>query len=415
VRDLHACLKHYDLRVPEFASPRVAVSTRTGRLASMDDFWASGAGLLVLETTMHNFNQNLYDEYVRGHPDCVLCWMRAIVATFTTTSGRDWTQKFIRYNSGTYNNEYVVLDTKKWEAGKPLAPDLVWMLEQMPGTIVRADVTEVLANKTYLESINAPQFELIWNVSDAARAQDEEPEKAGFYSFDGQIRETLIRRDAPRLATYEAFQDFMQYNDYLNDPDQVIPGTNPPQREPAQGILSRYDLRPPNGTDWGARRHFGGLDVKSLRVSTWLANHAWDAKLGMAANLSRGIPPFNFSDWPMISHKGIAEIPVYDWTVFSPGDMCAVITNAGDDGACLQVPGCGFCTATQECMSGSKDGPDGYFGKTCEVGWEFNVPLEKWVLGIVIALSVTIFLFIVSVYAVHFYRRYKSLTKFETI
>jgi hypothetical protein len=43
------------------------------------------------------------------------------------------------------------------------------------------------------------------------------------------------------------------------------------------------------------------------------------------------IPPFNFSDWPAVSHNGIREIPVDEWMVFEPGGKCAIAVEAGDE------------------------------------------------------------------------------------
>jgi hypothetical protein len=141
----------------------------------------------------------------------------------------------------------------------------------------------------------------------------------------------------------------MRYNDYLHDPLMVIPNTT--QREPAQWILARYDLRPPNGTNWGARRHFGGLDAKTVSVNAWLANHSWDARLSPTENATRGIPPFNFADWPAIGHRGLPAVWAFGWTEFPPGDLCTAIGREKED-ECIDVAGCGFCVSSQTCMGG---------------------------------------------------------------
>jgi hypothetical protein len=191
-----------------------------------------------------------------------------------TGDGQSWTEQFARKNSGTYNNEYVVVDTKKWVAGQPVQRDLVWMIEQMPGFTKSRDVSEEFARKTYFEGISTPRFPEIWNLSDYPGEMMRFPEKADFWSFDGQIREKLIVRDAPTIGTDERFKEFMQYNDYLHADLMIIPGTVPPQREPAQGMLAKYDLRPENGTICGMPQHFGGMDVKGLLVSTRVNDRA---------------------------------------------------------------------------------------------------------------------------------------------
>jgi hypothetical protein len=412
-RDLHAYLKEYAFNVPEFKAKRVSVSTRTGRLGSMDDWWTNDLGLLVFETTLHQFNQTLYKEKLT--PKSVLCWIRAYHAMLATDRGKSWTEHFAVENSGTYNNEYLILDTKLWNASHPAPANLLWMIEQMPGTTVSEDVTRNLTQKGYFESINTPQFPLIFNLADYPGQQKREPLRAGFFSMTDQIREKLIVRDAPHLNTYTAFQDFMRYNDYKHDPLMIIPNTT--QAEPAQGILSRYDLRPPNGTNWGARRHFGGLDAKTASVNTWLKNHSWDARLSPTSNKTRGIAPFNFSDWPAISHHGIPAFWDFGWTEFPPGDLCARIGKK-TEGGCIDVKGCGFCISTQKCLSGTADGPAKYFGTECEVGWTYkNVP-GRWVLPTVICVSVAVIVFVIVAVAIHAYRaskRRELLGQFDSI
>jgi len=45
-----------------------------------------------------------------------------------------WVTYFGDENSGTYNNQYLIVDYKLFEAGaKALKPGLFWVLEQYPG------------------------------------------------------------------------------------------------------------------------------------------------------------------------------------------------------------------------------------------------------------------------------------------
>ena len=77
----------------------------------------SGSGLVMLQTTINCLNNTLYDGVTSSS---LLAWQRVRVANQLSKSGPEWATNSMRYNSGTYNNQYMVIDTKLWEAGKPL-------------------------------------------------------------------------------------------------------------------------------------------------------------------------------------------------------------------------------------------------------------------------------------------------------
>ena len=46
----------------------------------------------------------------------------------------------MRENSGTHNNEWIVTDYNKFQAGQELQPDTVWMVDQMVNYSHRYDM-----------------------------------------------------------------------------------------------------------------------------------------------------------------------------------------------------------------------------------------------------------------------------------
>lgn len=46
------------------------------------------------------------------------------------SSGREWAEIIAYNNSGTYNNQYMVIDLKLFSPGQELQPDLLWVIEQ---------------------------------------------------------------------------------------------------------------------------------------------------------------------------------------------------------------------------------------------------------------------------------------------
>ncbi|KAH0793861.1 Laminin A family protein [Histomonas meleagridis] len=400
--ELHAYLKDYNLNIPEFKAHHVTVSTRTGHLASLDDFWTTDQGLLIMETTMHNFNNTLYDLYVK--PESVLCWLRSYYATFVTDNGEDWTKEFIKENSGTYNNQYLVLDTKlfvKNSTSPEHKPGLLWAIEQLPGFYESQDITEQLYKEGYFGSVNAPFFESVFNLADYPGQQQREPIKKDFWSYWEQPRYKIIARDAPKINDYTSFQEFMRYNDYKNDPLLLINGIP----EPAQGILSRYDLRPENGTTYGARNCFGGLDTKSARLSWFMENQTWDAILSPEYKYN---PPFSFLDWPDVTRKGLKDTFKHDWIEFAPNDYCAIYGGNNDKETCKSIPGCGFCFKNKKCMRGEKDGPQESMGYKCSSGWIYKTEAPSYATPMVASISVIVVLFVGAIYVAAYLKYRKS-------
>ncbi|KAH0796052.1 Laminin A family protein [Histomonas meleagridis] len=398
--DLHAYLKDYNLNIPEFKAHHVTVSTRTGHLPSVDDFWTTDQGLLIMETTMHNFNNTLYELYVK--PQSVLTWLRSYYATFVTDNGEDWTKEFIKENSGTYNNQYIVLDTKLFvkNSTKHERPkNLLWVLEQLPGFYESADLTDLLYNTSYFGSVNSPIFESVFNLADYPGEQQREPKKKDFWSYWDQPRYKIIERDVPKITGYNDFQEFMRYNDYLHDPLLLIDGIP----EPAQGILSRYDLRPENGTSYGAKNCFGGLDTKAARLSWFLENQTWDAILSPEYKYNA---PFSFLDWPDVTRKGLKDTYKHDWITFRPKDYCEIY-GGNDKESCKSVPGCGFCFKNKKCMRGEKDGPQESMGYKCSSGWIYETVTPAYATPMVASISVIVVVFVGAIY-VSAYLKYRK-------
>lgn len=398
--DLHAYLKDYNLNVPEFKAHHVTVSTRTGHLPSVDDFWTADTGLLVLETTLHNFNNTLYDLYVK--PESVLTWIRSYYATFVSDNGMEWTEEFIKENSGTYNNEYIVLDSKKFEKGQPPKSDFLWMIEQLPGHYRSQDITEVLKKQTYFGSVNTPWFTDIFNLADYPGQQVREPAKKDFWSYYNQPRYKIIERDAPNIKNYEEFKTFMRYNNYTTDPLLLINGIP----EPAQGILSRYDLRPASGTSYGARNCFGGLDTKTAKLSQFTVDQKWDAILSPEYKFN---PPFSFSDWPDVLHEGLENTWQHDWIEFQPLDYCTI--QGKDKKGCLAIPGCGWCYSKPGiCLSGNKTGPSASMGYECSEAWKTKTENPSYAVPMVVTSCIIVLIFSIIIYvSAYIYKKKQNI------
>lgn len=197
--------------------------------------------LLIQETTIGNDNPEL-EKYITPE-GTVLEWIRNMVANRLASTGEQWVSYFRRHNSGTYNNQWMVVDNKRFVPGTPPGAGTLWVLEQLPGVVEAQDVTEILVRDSYWASYNIPYFSNIFNLSGFARLE----EKYGdFFSYTRNARARLFRRDQGSVVDVPSLQRLMRYNDYQHDPLSHCDCSPPFSAELA--IAARGDLNAANGS-----------------------------------------------------------------------------------------------------------------------------------------------------------------------
>ncbi|XP_004690760.1 PREDICTED: putative phospholipase B-like 2 [Condylura cristata] len=303
---------------PQEASPlmpgnEVVFSSYPGTIFSCDDFYILGSRLVTLETTIGNRNSALW-KYVQPR-DCVLEWVRNVVANRLASDGASWADIFKNFNSGTYNNQWMIVDYKAFVPGKPSpGSKVLTVLEQLPGMVVVADKTSELYQKTYWASYNIPSFESVFNASGlqalVARFGD-------WFSYDGSPRAQIFRRNHSMVHDMESMLQLLRYNDFLHDPLSLCKDCTP-QPNGENAISARSDLNPANGSypfQALRQRSHGGIDTKvtSMALSKVMgllavSGPTWDQ-----------LPPFQWSTSPFSSqlHMGQPDLwkfsPIRVW------------------------------------------------------------------------------------------------------
>ena len=138
--------KRYLFRFENISSNvnHMAFSSYPGYLESLDDFYIMNNGLAMLQTTNSIPNVTVYDKVT---PYALYAWQRVRIANqLSYGSPQQWYDYLKQYNSGTYNNQYMVLKYSDIKAGVPLqdTSDVLWVIEQMPGKVSGSDMTQVL-------------------------------------------------------------------------------------------------------------------------------------------------------------------------------------------------------------------------------------------------------------------------------
>ena len=261
--------KRYDLGFGHGArATSVAFSSYPGFLYSGDDFYLlAHSKMAVQETTIGNSNVTRAAEFIRP-TGTVFDWIRNVVANRLAVDGASWSELFARYNSGTYNNQFMVVDYKAFDQGTgTVKPGALWVLEQIPGLVESHDMTRVLARAGYWQSSNEPAFKRVFEQSNNTASVDR---FGPWFSHDGSPRARIFARDAPKVRTLADMQRLMRYNNFTRDPLSQCKATAfgdclPLHASGENSIAGRSDLNPPDGSypfpALGHRNH-GAIDAK---------------------------------------------------------------------------------------------------------------------------------------------------------
>ena len=206
----------------------VSMSSSPGWISSVDDFYlTSPGGLGVIETTNGVYNNSLFGAVTT---DTVPSWARVMVANLLASNTTEWAALFSALNSGTYNNQWMVLDTKLVPAdapanGKPsLPPNTFYVLEQIPGLVVGADQTATLVREGYWGSYNIPFYPRIYNLSGFAaqhRAHRRGPHRGNGWSHGACARANIFRARQGGVRDVRGAARLLRYNDWRHDPDSL--------------------------------------------------------------------------------------------------------------------------------------------------------------------------------------------------
>jgi len=183
-------------------------------LSSLDDFYSIwSSGLNMLETTNSIFNMSLYKLVV---PQSLWAWQRVRNANLLAHTGFEWAETFAAYNSGTYNNQYDIVNVGAFTPGSALPDGLLVIVEQIPGLVVWGDATQEL-ERGHFPSYNVPYFSQIYEQSGyketiASRRAAGEP-LGVLAGIDYQLapRAKIFRRDNGKAETFDGFLGVMRY------------------------------------------------------------------------------------------------------------------------------------------------------------------------------------------------------------
>ncbi|EDR29183.1 hypothetical protein, conserved [Entamoeba dispar SAW760] len=231
---------------------KMSFSSSPGLIHSKDDYYtvnAEDTQLFVAETTNSVHDSSIYEDI----NDKLLSWQRILSGLYYERTAKEFVELIKGYNSGTYDNQWIVFDVNAWKKNKL---ESLFICEQMPGLMKSHDVTEYLIS--------------------------EEKQICGLHIID-----------VKNVQSLEDMKRIMLYNDYQNDEFS--------KNDPKESIASRYDLRAdkPNA--------FGAIDAKIVSTSNPHLTYA------ISGPTHQGQPVFEWTEKFKNVHVGVPEKFNFDW------------------------------------------------------------------------------------------------------
>ena len=283
-------------------SKTIAFSSYPAILFSLDDFYFMDSNLLVMETTNNIYEKSLYKQI---KPEALLTWVRAMVANRLASSAEDWTNIFKKENSGTYNNQYMILDINKINLKKKKIPEKSLMIiEQIPGEVEINDMTEQLKNAYYWPSYNVPFSQNFFKKCGYKNLVDKNESFIPMIDYNNCARAKIFDREQKKIKNIEDFKRLLRYNDFKNDKFS--------NNDPSLTIACRNDLAEDSNSCEGA------TDVKFVSVKELLEGKIKAHIISGPTNEQQ--PTFSWSSttcnkkYPDIwYHEGIVDTWNFDW------------------------------------------------------------------------------------------------------
>eukprot|EP01010_Urceolus_cornutus_P002038 NODE_262_length_1895_cov_306.195558_g212_i0.p1 GENE.NODE_262_length_1895_cov_306.195558_g212_i0~~NODE_262_length_1895_cov_306.195558_g212_i0.p1 ORF type:complete len:543 (-),score=110.57 NODE_262_length_1895_cov_306.195558_g212_i0:203-1831(-) len=285
---------HFAYNNPGTAAQKLSYSSYPGYLESLDDFYILDSGLGVTQTSIDVFDDNLL---LLIKPTSLLAWQRVRVSCAMAHTGEEWYNLYSTNPSGTYTNQYMIVNFNLFEPRAPLPDNLLWVVEEIPGLVQGDDLTSFLRHG-YWPSYNIPYFP---NVYTKAGYPQVVATAGNYMSYDLSPRATQFRHLQGTVTNLETFKKVLRYNEYETDPSS--------HGIPTMAICSRGDLATSNA------RTDGCYDTK---VTSYERFRRLESE-AINGPTTQGQPVFTWaSKWANVSHIGLPERYDFRFEVMRP-------------------------------------------------------------------------------------------------
>ena len=195
----------------------VAFPSYPATLFSLDDYYYLDSNLLVFETTNKIYGIDLFKSM---SPNSLFTWVREILSNRLASSAKDWAEIFKKENSGTYNNQFVILDLNKIKLknGKisNITNETLMIIEQIPNYTEINDVSYKL-REGYFPSYNIPFSTTVYEKSGYLDAIKKFWVLNATLDYNNCSRAKIFKREQSKIKSNKDFEKLLRFNNYKLD------------------------------------------------------------------------------------------------------------------------------------------------------------------------------------------------------
>lgn len=308
--EMNKIYKHINFRHvvdPNVKSHIISYTSRPATVSSIDDWYLMPEQqLAVTETTNSVVNTQLMTIFVK--PDGIPASIRAMVANLGADGGKMWHDLFSRHNSGTQNNQWMIVNYAAFRAQHQyieqplLRRDILWVVEQVPSKVVGRDMTQTLETQGFWTSFNCAFFPEIRDLSGYTEREKKDPT----WRYCGDSRSPIMQRDTAMITDVEGVKSLLTSNNFENE--AFANGC------PDHTVAARGDILAPQCVTQSSIDAFGAIDAKITSGEMMLMG----ASIGRVGPSRDGVPPFRWSTSNFsFPHLGLPDDPQFDFEYFS--------------------------------------------------------------------------------------------------
>eukprot|EP00762_Andalucia_godoyi_P002403 ANDGO_02752.mRNA.1 Phospholipase B-like protein G len=280
--------------------PTVSIAGSPSLQSSKDDYYTTGNNLVVMETTNNVFDNALYQKLSTS---TLLSWQRAMIANYIAVDGASWVSAFSQFASGTYTNQWIVVDMKKFTPRSQPQAGFVWIAEEIPGLVATQDVTPIVVSKQFWPSYNVPFFKQVYDLSGYPSAVAKYGTE---FTYENCSRALMFSRDAPKSKSIADVQKIIRYNDFQHDPLSA--------GNPLLTIASRADLIDSSSKTMKPSA-FGAIDAK---VTSFTMIDAQRSLVQCGPTTNQQAPfVWSTSSFESVQHVGVPDRFDFPWVTYS--------------------------------------------------------------------------------------------------